>query len=1230
MEYAVFNPQEQVSSKGTTETRYRERKDSSARNIRRQRKVQSNVKSFLEKEEAKKQRYEEIMQFWGDNPDDKDEHDMRITSTNINGLTCAAELSEYIIGSKRFESDVNCFQEINMNTNKSEVCYAMRKAINDVDESKGSTFQTSISPRYSNQRNRNNNKQQGGTMVHIEQKWTGANLRKSNDPLGRWSRITLEGKGERLLSIYSVYRVCNNNLATAGGETVWLQEYKSLLEKGMKNPNPRQQVLDDLESEIISLQEDEKHQIIVCIDANETTRKNKSRIQAFLRHVGMIDAHSTQHPDLQETPTFSEGSNQIDYCFITPGIVPHVKRCGITPLNYAVQGADHRSIWVDIEVDAVLGGVIKDPVGIKPRGLKLQNIKALHKFKERMETYCKQHRMKEKIHTISKGLLDSDKEEDNGKKQTIIQRWATELDKWDQLFTELLLASERKCSKTGLTRTYLWSKPLMMAGQRITYWKARKRGLKCNRDVEHLKGYAKHLHNKFGYTNKRLSKGEIRMELRDAWKNLRAIQKEDRANRQQFLEELAVERAFQQNIQIASAIKQIQNSEETKQSHEKLGRQIKPTERGAIKYILIPDGDNPDGPFGKSWKKITDSEEVEKLLLQRNENKLQESSASPFSTTTTTTLSQNIGHIGDQNIIEDILNNEYCIGEDIKTRRDSREISAFMDQLARYPRDIGSINPIISAEDIRSIFNNTRETTSSSPSGVHIGIWKAALMVDEIADLIAASITLPFLYGFTKERWRHSLHVMLAKMKQPYMHKLRIVQPFEADYNAALKIYYARRMMDKSEKYNQNSDQIYAGRKGNTVHDCLVNLQLTYELAISTQSVMAIIFNNMAGCYNRLRFNLTNITTQRIGMHKNIAKTHTLTLAGMKHRVRTANGDSEQYFQAKEATGGTGQGSGASPPVCHSQLLVMVSTLEKFTPGQLIQDPTKAIKVLQHVISWVDDTVNKEDLPRNLETQEQLHRIREILLHWRNILRITGGDLELSKTVVYLLDYIQEEDGRIRFKTLHETPGEVILEAGNKTESDTKISRREPFQAERYLGVRIAPTGQMGTEFEFRMAQASDLAEKITGIFMSRPEATLIYQSRWLSLLGFYSPITTFTRRQCEQIQTPIYQAILPKMGYNRHTPLAIRYGPPEHGGTGLVHAYTEQVVKHLQFFVGTMRQESQLADTMRIGLSTIQMLVGTSDLFLNKRRKQITYVEGNSRTFFYGKHATNIIYQSK
>ena len=56
------------------------------------------------------------------------------------------------------------------------------------------------------------------------------------------------------------------------------------------------------------------------------------------------------------------------------------------------------------------------------------------------------------------------------------------------------------------------------------------------------------------------------------------------------------------------------------------------------------------------------------------------------------------------------------------------------------------------------------------------------------SEIYSTFMTLPFLYGFTLDRWKQSLHVMPQKMKSSFHHKQSIVQLFEADFNAALKI----------------------------------------------------------------------------------------------------------------------------------------------------------------------------------------------------------------------------------------------------------------------------------------------------------------------------------------------------------------------------------------------------------------------------------------------------------
>ena len=114
-----------------------------------------------------------------------------------------------------------------------------------------------------------------------------------------------------------------------------------------------------------------------------------------------------------------------------------------------------------------------------------------------------------------------------------------------------------------------------------------------------MTGYALHLHQTFGYDSSEMTYDDIKRELREAWKHLKCIQQEDRANRNSFLDELATERAAQQNITVESAIKQIKNTEVCQETHNRLNYHLKDNSKGTIEYLLVPDGDDPTGPFGK-------------------------------------------------------------------------------------------------------------------------------------------------------------------------------------------------------------------------------------------------------------------------------------------------------------------------------------------------------------------------------------------------------------------------------------------------------------------------------------------------------------------------------------------------------------------------------------------------------------------------------------------------------
>ena len=96
-----------------------------------------------------------------------------------------------------------------------------------------------------------------------------------------------------------------------------------------------------------------------------------------------------------------------------------------------------------------------------------------------------------------------------------------------------------------------------------------------------------------------------------------------------------------------------------------------------------------------------------------------------------------------------------------------------------------------SVDDFKSDFKTILEKTSSSPSGRHLGHYRAALSSDHICKVYATLMTLPFKFDFTLQRWTNALQVMLEKVKgTPRLDKLRVVQLLEADLDMSLQIVF--------------------------------------------------------------------------------------------------------------------------------------------------------------------------------------------------------------------------------------------------------------------------------------------------------------------------------------------------------------------------------------------------------------------------------------------------------
>jgi hypothetical protein len=92
------------------------------------------------------------------------------------------------------------------------------------------------------------------------------------------------------------------------------------------------------------------------------------------------------------------------------------------------------------------------------------------------------------------------------------------------------------------------------------------------------------------------------------------------------------------------------------------------------------------------------------------------------------------------------------------------------------------------------------------------------------------------------------------------------------------------------------------------------------------------------------------------------------------------------------------------------------------------------------------------------------------------------------------------------------------------------------------------------------------------------------------------------TRKQLQQIESPCINALLSKMGYNRHFAREIVFGPIEYGGLGLKSLYFQQGYLNIKWFINMTRENTTVTPLLKILLRTMQIEAGTSTNILQNR----------------------------
>jgi hypothetical protein len=188
--------------------------------------------------------------------------------------------------------------------------------------------------------------QAGGTCTGALEGWETRISKREEDPakLGRWSSIRIQLKGIEI-NFITAYRVNKSNI-NLENNTAYAQQWKEMTYRGIKNADPRKQTIDDLKKYIKSEIEN-KIEIVLMIDANESSEKRTEEMNEMIQECHLIDPHLMADP-FGNVETYARGSKKIDFIFTTPRIYQSVTYTQICPYHELIE-SDHRALIIDLD-----------------------------------------------------------------------------------------------------------------------------------------------------------------------------------------------------------------------------------------------------------------------------------------------------------------------------------------------------------------------------------------------------------------------------------------------------------------------------------------------------------------------------------------------------------------------------------------------------------------------------------------------------------------------------------------------------------------------------------------------------------------------------------------------------------------------------------------------------------------------------------------------------------------
>lgn len=1108
----------------------------------------------------------------------------RVLLQNPNGFSQEHELFSYHLcleNMKSASADVLLFPETNLHWSNYTIIQQATKHRHQVFRfSKQTTSNSTLSY--------NTSYQPGGTASIITANLVGRfQSSESDSPLGRWSVTHLTMSNNRTLSIICCYRVCNQSISTTGPKTAFQQQWSLLRQHGQLQPNPRRQFIHDLDR-LLSHLKHKGHSIILGGDFNSTLGEDATGLDSIILKHQLVDTIALLHGSYS-CSTFARGTKCIDYIFISSDLAPSVSQSGIPGFD-SVTMSDHRPIFVDFHIPTAFGASVPTLVTPPNRRLFSNDQGRCDRYVTSLHQALLRHNVFARVSQLQS--LSPDDPTASLLCESI-----------DRDVTRLMIASEKKLKKPSPTP---FSSVLSQACIKVALLKLQYRVLEhsCDktRAIEHLQT---RLHNPITLPN---TIQDLKSQLKQLRREVKQIRRDAIQHREDFLATLALSK------DVAKFIKHIRKAEEMRRGFSKIKFATKPNVHSMVTQLDVP-ADGLPPKQAQQWRRITDPIEVTEHLIRRNTNHFGSANGTPF---TVPPLSHHYDWSITSPSYHHTLNGRPPIVSNPR-------ITSLLRGLARRTSPTRST---LTISELISRLRKWKETTTTSPSRRHLGHYKALLPphrydpteyvttpAGQILEVHRALLNFCASSGYSLHRWSTITTMMIPKEASNLrIHRLRVIHLYEADLTALCSI-WSKRMIRASTQNNTLHSGSFGARPGRTSTDPPFICLLQTEIAALSRTSLGIGPNDAAQCYDRLIPNQSMLSCMSHGMSLPAAQCIGNTLLHARYYLRTALSQSQSFWahSAQTPIFGTGQGSGISPGVCCAVYSDLFHLHSKLTPGATYQSPLPIYPTTTtlHNVGFVDDTtttVTDQSLPQALSLISLRTQLQHSLQQWANVLHLSGGSLELNKTVAYLLSWKFRSDGHPFLSDVSHRSLTLYDPATNRMHH---VPISSPHDAFKILGFHLSPSQQMYTQYTTLLSKAHRLALAIAGSSVTFREAFLAYFSVFLPAVSYVYPLTTFNTKQCHRLQVLPTRVFLSKCGFSSTMHRSIVFSPRSSGGLGFRHPRIEQGISQVLKFIQSMRTPGLPKDCLNIAIHTWHINSGVSFDLLEHTTRVCPHLEG-------------------